>query len=95
MVTFLVFSIITAVISAAASITVTLALSYWDIAVDLSDCTTLGGSCYCLDGISYGGMFLKDINRNKAIQEISIMLAAKVRSKGSLRFTKMAKLFMD
>ncbi|XP_058943367.1 uncharacterized protein [Pocillopora verrucosa] len=71
MVTFLVFSIITAIISAAASITVTLALSYWDIAVDLSDCTTLGGSCYCLDGISYG---VDDCSYLKSIRTVIIVV---------------------
>ena len=56
MITFLVFSIIVTVISASASLIVTLALSYWDVTVDLSDCTTVGDSCVCPDDQIYGGM---------------------------------------
>ncbi|RMX59912.1 hypothetical protein pdam_00001104 [Pocillopora damicornis] len=54
MITFLVFSIIVTVISASASLIVTLALSYWDVTVDLSDCTTVGDSCVCPGDQIYG-----------------------------------------
>ena len=66
MITFLVFSIIVTVISASASLIVTLALSYWDVAVDLSDCTTVGDSCVCPGDQIYGGM-LDSISLNVSV----------------------------
>lgn len=46
MVTFLVLNIIMTIVTAAASIVVTIAMAFWN-GVSTTDCTTVGNSCVC------------------------------------------------
>ena len=59
MVTFLVLNIITTILTAAASIILTLALSLWNAAVNTAGCYTEDNTCVCDDGqTTYYGILL-------------------------------------
>ena len=54
MVTFLVLNIIMTIVTAAASIVVTVAMAFWNgISYSTTDCTTVGDKCVCSNGYSY------------------------------------------
>ena len=47
MVTFLVLNIIMTIVTAGAAIVVTVALAFWNAAVDTTNCVTTDGKCIC------------------------------------------------
>ena len=61
MITFLVLNIIMTILTAVASIIVTIAVGVWNTAVSASDCITVGDSCVCANNETYDGtiLFLK------------------------------------